>query len=122
MSDPMTSSVEDAEDAAAADITGPIVFPFTRGGVQHTLLAREGAVCLVGRGSHYEIVILRPRAAGVAPNGQIIPAASEAYPRTSEWGQSGWSYVHRDKAEKWYRVVCRRQRARTPTESVASPA
>jgi hypothetical protein len=123
----MTTSAEDAEDAAAADITGPIAFPFRRGGFQHTLLAREGAVCLVGRGpgsdpdgfAHYEIVVLRPRAAHVAPDGRIIPAACEAYPSSSAWGQSGWSYVHWDKAEKWYRVICRRQqRSRTPAESL----
>ena len=91
----------------------PLAFPFMRGGYRHELVAREGDVCLVerGGGAHYEIVVLRHRSAESFPNGDSLPAR-EGYPKTSEWGEFGWSYVSREKAEGWYQTICRRERSR----------
>jgi hypothetical protein len=101
----------------------PLHFPFTAGGYVHTLLAREGRVCLVerGNGAHYEIVVLQHRPASRAPSGALVPA-HEGYPKTSEWGKCGWSYVQRVNAERWYRTICRRQRSRTRARVVSPSA
>jgi len=98
-------------------------FPFTARGYLHTLLAREGRVCLVerGQGAHYEVVILRARPPARCPSGTLLPAR-EAYPSTSDWGEYGWSYVQRENAERWYRAVCRRERSRMRRKSPEAPA
>jgi len=102
----------------------PLAFPFRAGGFDHTLLAREGDVCLVGRSwphlggwAHYEIVILRRRAPHRLPNGILLPER-EVYPAPTDWGRYGWSYVDRTKAERWHGAVCRRWRSRTAPKSV----
>jgi len=105
-------------------VSKPLAFPFRAGGFDHTLLAREGDVCLIGRSrpalgaySHYEIVVLRRQAAHRLPNGVMLPER-EAYPAPTDWGLYGWSYVDRAKAERWYGAVCRRWRSRRPSKSV----
>jgi len=89
------------ETPAAAEAIRPVVFPFVRAGFRHALLARVGSVCLVertathpaSRGSvHWEVVVLRVRAARVLPNGTLAVAA-EQYPPTARWGVAGWTYT-----------------------------
>src|SRR5262249_4348612 len=85
------------ERAVAAEAVVPFVFPFTRSGYRHVLLARTGWVCLVERRSgwvHYEVVVLRVRRARVLPDGTLRPAAEE-YPPTARWGREGWTYTSR---------------------------
>jgi len=100
----------------------PLAFPFRADGFDHTLLARSGQVCLVSRnhGAHYDIVILQHRPATRFPDGTELPTR-EGYPKTSEWGKFGWSYVNRVKAERWYRTICRRQQAQTRSKSDPAP-
>jgi hypothetical protein len=102
------------ERAAAAEAVVPLMFPFTRGGYRHVLLARTGRVCLIERTSthpdsrgsvHYEVIVLRRLPARRGPRGQLLPAC-EAYPSSTAWGRAGWTYTTRGGAACRYDALC----------------
>jgi hypothetical protein len=83
-------------------------FPFTRDRFTHTLLQRDGAVCLVERTNHdtgsvhWEVVRLHWERERVGPNGALFPAG-ERYPTGNDWGTDGWTYTSLADAEWRYR-------------------
>lgn len=108
--------------------TATLRFPFVKNGYRHDLLERTGNVCLVERTSrsigsvHWEVVVLHHAPARTWPDGRR-QSAGECYPRTSWWGQSGWTYnVLHDARERFAALVrsgrfCTRG-SRTATELI----
>jgi hypothetical protein len=70
-------------------------------------------VCLVERinahtGSvHWEVVILHQEPARTWPDGRTRPAG-EAYPRSSWWGQSGWTCPELSDARECFEALIRK--------------
>jgi hypothetical protein len=85
-------------------------FPFERDRFRHALVERQGDVCLVKRTNlvtdavHWEVIVLRHLRGRTVPNGRTSPAW-ESYPRTEQWGSSGWTYTRLlDAREKFVEV------------------
>lgn len=105
------------ENAAATEAVATLVFPFTRGGYRHVLLARAGRVCLVERTStrrdnrgsvHYEVIVVQVERAKTWPDGRVTPAR-ETFPKPAVWGSAGWTYpTHAAAARRFQAVVLAR--------------
>ena len=99
----------------------PLRFPFDREGFRHTLVRREGDVCLVERRNlrvrppsvHWEVVVLEHRPAETMRSGRAYPAR-EAYPSTGSWGERGWTFTERAMADARMAVLVSRVRQRAP--------
>src|SRR5262245_36962062 len=80
----------------------------------YTQLHREGMIALYaqqhkGGGSpRFEVVILRHMPASTLPSGATLPER-EAYPRSSQWGQYGWTFHTREEAERWVTHLLQQQ-------------
>jgi hypothetical protein len=100
------------------------MFPFIRGGYRHSLLKRDGDVCLVERRNletdsvHYEIVCLRRRPARIGPRGTLLPATT-VYPSSARWGHAGRTYTSRADADR--RWECLVLRTRPPPAATQRP-
>jgi hypothetical protein len=101
------------ESAAAAEGVVPLVFPFTRGGCRHVLLARVDSVCLVERTSthpdscgsaHYEVIVVQVEPERRWPDGRVTPA-HECYPKPTLWGSAGWTYRTHAAATRVFTVL-----------------
>lgn|SRR5262245_58376012 len=99
----------------------PLAFPFSRDRFSHHLLERVGNTCLVKRtndltGSvHYEVVVLHLERPYGSPPG--TPPDHEAYPPSSKWGETGWTYTSLDEARARMAEFASGESRRAPQEA-----
>jgi hypothetical protein len=91
----------------------PLPKEFRRDGFSYRQIASEGDVAIYEQrwsgcpdpSTCYEVICIRQREA-FEIGGRLIEAA-ETYPRSEDWGMSGWTVLSRDAAFDKVREVCR---------------
>jgi hypothetical protein len=75
----------------------PLALTFNREGFVYQQIWRQKdvAVYQYGPRGRFELVIIRIEPEDVLPDGKVLPRR-EAYPRTSQWGQYGWTLGPKD--------------------------
>jgi hypothetical protein len=77
----------------------PLKTEFRREGFDYRQIWRQGDVAVYAYGipERYELIIIRIEPEDVLPDKSVLPLR-EAYPRTSQWGQYGWTLGPKDRA------------------------